>query len=66
MLQATAFAALHYQTGFPRGLAGVGLTFIYGLVLGAIRRYAGGLVAVVVTHVLTDLAIVSIVLLLVN
>ena len=66
VLQAAAFAALHYQTGFPRGLQGVGLTFIYGLVLGAIRRHAGGLVAVVVTHVLTDLAIVSIVLFLVN
>lgn len=65
-LQATTFAALHYQTGFPRGLVGVGLAFIYGFVLGAIRRYSGGLMAAVVIHVLTDLAIVSIVLLLVT
>ena len=62
VLQATAFAALHYQAGFPRGVAGVGLTFVYGLVLGAMRRHAGGLMAPVITHVLTDLMIVTIVL----
>ena len=49
-LQATTFAALHYQTGFPRGLVGVGLAFIYGFVLGAIRRHSGGLMAAVVIH----------------
>jgi membrane protease YdiL (CAAX protease family) len=64
VLQAMAFAALHYQGGFPRGLAGVGLTFIYGVALGTLRRYASGLLVPFVTHVLTDLVIVSIVLLL--
>lgn len=64
VLQATAFAALHYQAGFPRGVVGVGLTAVYGLVLGAMRRRAGGLMAPVFTHVLTDLVIVMIVLLL--
>ncbi len=62
VLQATAFAALHYQAGFPRGAAGVALTFAYGLVLGAIRRHAGGLAVPVATHLLTDLVIVAIVL----
>jgi membrane protease YdiL (CAAX protease family) len=38
VLQAAAFAALHFQAGFPRGLVGVGLTFVYGLALGMLRR----------------------------
>ena len=62
VLQAAAFAALHYQAGFPRGVVGSGLTFIYGLALGTIRRHSGGLMAPVVAHVLTDLVIVAIVL----
>ena len=66
VLQAAAFAALHFQAGFPRGLVGVALTFVYGLVLGALRRRAGGLLAPVITHVLTDLVIVTIVLALVR
>jgi membrane protease YdiL (CAAX protease family) len=66
VLQAIAFAALHFQAGFPRGIAGVGLTFVYGLVLGALRRRAGGLLAPFITHVVTDLAIVTIVLTLVH
>jgi len=40
VLQAVAFAALHFRAGFPRGLVGVGLTFVYGLVLGELRRRA--------------------------
>ena len=66
ILQAAAFAALHYQAGFPRGVAGIGLTFIYGLVLGVFRRHSRGLMAPVVIHVLTDLAIVAIILSLVT
>ena len=59
VLQAVAFAALHFRAGFPRGLAGVALTFVYGLVLGELRRRAGGLLAPFITHVLTDLVIVT-------
>lgn len=66
VLQATAFAALHFRAGFPRGVTGVALTFVYGLVLGAIRRHAGGLAVPVATHLLTDLVIVAIVLTLVS
>lgn len=62
VLQAIAFAALHFQAGVPRGLVGVGLAFVYGVVLGALRRRAGGLMAPFITHVLTDLVIVTIVL----
>ena len=66
VLQAVAFAALHFRAGFPRGGLGVGLTFAYGLVLGELRRRAGGLIAPLFTHVLTDLVIVTIVLALVR
>jgi membrane protease YdiL (CAAX protease family) len=62
LLQAVAFAALHFQSGFPRGLVGLGLTFIYGLALGMLRRAAGGLMVPFLTHVLTDVAIFTIVL----
>ena len=65
-LQALAFAALHFQAGVPRGVVGVGLTFVYGLVLGKLCRLAGGLMAPFITHVLTDLVIVTIVLRLVR
>jgi membrane protease YdiL (CAAX protease family) len=61
-LQAVAFGALHYRAGFPRGAVGVGLAFVYGAALGELRRRAGGLLIPWVTHVLTDLVIVSIVL----
>jgi uncharacterized protein len=66
ILQACAFAALHFRAGFPRGPAGVGLTFVYGLVLGVFRHRTGGLLVPFVTHVLTDLTIVAIVLALVH
>jgi membrane protease YdiL (CAAX protease family) len=66
ILQAAAFAALHFRAGFPRGLVGVGLTFVYGLVLGELRRRAGGLAAPFIAHVLTDLVIVTMVLALVR
>ncbi len=66
VLQAMAFAALHFRAGFPRGVVGVELTFVYGLVLGEICRRAGGLMAPFITHVLTDMVIVTIVLALVR
>lgn len=64
VLQAFAFAALHFQSGFPRGVIGVGLAVVYGLALGGLRRRAGGLLAPWATHVLTDIVIVTVVLML--
>lgn len=58
VLQAAAFATLHFQAGFPRGVPGIGLAFLYGLVLGVLRRRSGGLAVPVVTHLVTDLVIV--------
>jgi hypothetical protein len=62
LLQAIAFGALHLYGGFPRGIVGVFLAFVYGLMLGALRRKAGGLLAPWIAHVLTDIVIFSIVI----
>jgi CAAX protease family protein len=62
LLQAVAFGALHLYGGFPRGMVGVFLAFVYGLMLGALRRKAGGLLAPWLAHVLTDVVIFGIVI----
>ena len=63
LLQAVAFGAIHIR-GFPRGWLGVGLACIYGLLMGVIRRRAGGMFAPWITHVFTDIVIAGIVLVL--
>lgn len=60
-MQAVAFATLHFLTGIPRGAGGIALAFVYGLLLGILRRRSGGMVVPVVAHTVTDLAIVWIV-----
>ena len=59
LLQAVAFGAIHIR-GFPRGWIGVGLACIYGLLMGVIRRRAGGMFAPWITHVFTDVVIAGI------
>ena len=61
VLQAAAFGALHIN-GFPRGWVGVGLATIYGLMMGAVRRRSGGMLAPWIAHVLTDVVIAGIIL----
>jgi uncharacterized protein len=63
LLQALAFGAIHMR-GFPRGWLGVGLACIFGLLMGVIRRRAGGMFAPWIAHVFTDVVIAGIVLLL--
>ena len=62
VLQASVFAALHFPTGILQGVAGVGLAFFYGLVLGLLRRRSEGLAVPVIAHTVTDLVVVGIVL----
>jgi membrane protease YdiL (CAAX protease family) len=59
LLQAVVFG-LHHFEGFPRGWVGVGLATIYGLAMGVVRRYSGGLLAPWVAHVLADIAVYAI------
>ena len=61
LLQALAFGAIHIR-GFPRGWLGVVLACIYGLLMGVIRRRAGGMFAPWIAHVFTDIVIAGIVL----
>ncbi len=61
--QATAFGILHLH-GFPRGVTGVGLAVIFGILMGVIRRKSGGLLVPWGAHVCADIVIVAIVLLL--
>jgi len=61
VLQALAFGIVHIA-GFPRGLAGVGLATIYGLLMGAVRRRARGMLGPWLAHVVTDVVIGSILL----
>lgn len=56
-LQATAFAALHYMSGFPNGAAGYLMVLVYGMMLGYLRHRSNGLLVPVLTHILADLTI---------
>jgi hypothetical protein len=61
LLQAFAFGAIHIR-GFLGGWISVGLACIYGLLVGVIRRRAGGMFAPWIAHVFTDVVIAGIVL----
>ena len=61
--QAVAFGTLHLA-GFPSGLAGVGLTFGYGVVIGVMRHVSGGLRFPVLAHMAADAAIAVLVIVL--
>lgn len=56
-VQASAFAAAHYLSGFPNGKLGYAMTFVYALMLGFVRLWSGGLLAPFVAHVAADLVI---------
>lgn len=55
-IQAAAFGFMHVN-GFPRGVVGVALATIYGVMMGIVRRQADGLLAPFLAHVLTDVTI---------
>ena len=61
MLQAIAFGTMHAH-GVPRGLTGMGLTTIYGLMMGGLRRRAKGMLAPWLAHAAADVVIGSILL----
>lgn len=56
-LQATAFAAAHFASGFPNGMTGYLMVLVYGMMLGYLRERTGGLLVPVITHILADLTI---------
>ena len=60
LLQAVIFGIAHYQ-GYPMGALGVVLAAIYGLMLGWLRNWVGGLAAPVLVHVFADATIFAMV-----
>lgn len=57
VVQAAAFAALHFEMGFPNGPMGYAMVLTYGLFLGYLRARTGGLLAPIAAHVVADLVI---------
>jgi membrane protease YdiL (CAAX protease family) len=51
--QAAIFGIWHYH-GIPSGLPGVALTFVYGLVMGLLMDYGGGLLLPILAHSIAD------------
>jgi len=62
VLQALAFGTLHV-VGFPAGTTGVGLSFLYGLMLGIIRVMTGGLRIAMIAHIATNATLAALVVL---
>jgi membrane protease YdiL (CAAX protease family) len=56
-VQASAFAAAHYQHGFPNGKIGYAMTFTYACMLGFLRKRTEGMLAPYVAHVTADAVI---------
>jgi uncharacterized protein len=57
VLQASAFGALHYESGFPNGVVGYFMTLIYGTALGYLRQRSSGILVPYLTHIAADLVI---------
>lgn len=60
LLQAITFGIWHYH-GIPSGWTGVALTFVYGLVMGLMFEYGGGLLLPIVTHSIADYYIFAVI-----
>ncbi len=56
-LQAAPFALLHFHGGFPSGWWGLCMTYIYGIMLGILRRRSQGMLAPWMAHVGADAVI---------
>ena len=62
VIQAIIFGWLHYsEVGFPKGLVGVAMAFVYGLFLGYLRYRSRGMLAPWLAHAGTDIAVFAIV-----
>ncbi|HJO95561.1 MAG TPA: type II CAAX endopeptidase family protein [Victivallales bacterium] len=57
ILQAVPFAAFHYAVGFPNGIIGFIMVFIWGSVLGYLRETTKGMAAPVICHIFADMTI---------
>jgi uncharacterized protein len=60
IIQAGSFACFHYLAGFPHGFWGFAMVFVYGFMLGLLRRRSHGILAPWIAHVLADITIFAI------
>jgi hypothetical protein len=56
-IQAASFAVAHFASGFPNGIVGSLMVFVYGFMLGIIRRKSRGMAACWLAHVAADFTI---------
>lgn len=63
VLQSIWFSFLHYQSGFPSGIIGIGLTFVFGLMMGYLVYRTRGLLVPVIIHALADFCIFLLIIL---
>jgi len=57
LIQSSLFAGVHFVSGFPNGLLGYAMVFVYGLMLGFLKIRTGGMLAPFLAHVIADLTI---------
>ncbi len=62
LVQALSFALAHYLSGFPNGWTGSAMVFVYGIMLGIIRRKSKGIAACWLAHSAADFTIFCLVL----
>jgi hypothetical protein len=60
VIQAGLFGSFHYLAGFPHGFGGFAMVFVYGFMLGVLRRRSQGVLAPWIAHVLADVTIFAI------
>ena len=63
VLQSIWFSFLHYQSGFPSGIIGIGLTFVFGLMMGYLVYRTRGLLVPIIIHALADFCIFLLIIL---
>jgi membrane protease YdiL (CAAX protease family) len=54
MLPSLVFAMIHYQFGFPRGVTGFIMTFIFALMMTHVRLKSGSVFPAIVIHAVCD------------
>ena len=57
VLQALWFSLLHYRAGFPSGVMGMVLTFLFGMAMGYLVRRTKGILVPIVIHAVADLSV---------
>jgi|GEM_PF-1053829 membrane protease YdiL (CAAX protease family) len=62
IIQSVSFAVAHYRNGFPNGIIGCALVFVFGMMLGILRRKSKGIVGCWLAHTGVDFTIYCLVL----